>query len=40
MSPLGWFLILLPFIMLILGFLVGNTRRNKENYDAVHNFVS
>ena len=25
---------------LVLGFLVGNTRRNKENYDAVHNFVS
>jgi amino acid transporter len=39
MSALGWFLILLPFIMLILGFLVGTLRRQKENYDAVHNFV-
>jgi hypothetical protein len=40
MSGLGWFLILLPFVMLIAGFLVGTLRRSNENYDAVHNFVS
>ena len=40
MDGLGWFLVSLPFIMLVLGFIVGAVRKNKENYDAVHNFVS
>ncbi len=39
MSPLGWFLITLPFIVFILGLILGLLRRDKENYDAVHNFV-
>lgn len=40
MDGLGWFLVLLPFAMLVIGFVVGALRRDKENYDAVHNFVS
>jgi len=40
MNGLGWFLVLLPFIMFVLGLIVGALRRDKENYDAVHNFVS
>jgi amino acid transporter len=40
MTPLGWFLVLLPFIIFVLGLILGLVRRDKENYDAVHNFVS
>jgi hypothetical protein len=40
MNGLGWFLVSLPFIFLVIGLIVGALRRNKENYDAVHNFVS
>jgi amino acid transporter len=40
MNGLGWFLVLLPFIMFVVGLIVGAVRRDKENYDAVHNFVS
>ena len=40
MSGTGWFLIAIPFAMLIIGFIVGKARTSKENYDAVHNFVS
>ncbi len=36
----GWVLILLPFAIFIVGLIIGAVRRNKENYDAVHNFVS
>ena len=39
MSPLGWFLIMLPFIIFVVGLVLGVVRRDKENYDAVHNFV-
>lgn len=40
LTSLGWFLVLLPFILFVVGLIVGSVRRNKENYDAVHNFVS
>ncbi|MBU6245867.1 MAG: APC family permease [Actinomycetales bacterium] len=40
MSSLGWLLVLAPFGIFIVGLLLGAVRRNKENYDAVHNFVS
>jgi amino acid transporter len=40
MNGLGWFLVLLPFLIFVIGLIVGAMRRNKENYDAVHNFVS
>ena len=40
MSPLGWFLVLLPFILLVAGLILGAVRRRSENYDAVRNFVS
>ena len=40
MNGLGWFLVALPFIIFVIGLIVGAVRRNKENYDAVHNFVS
>jgi amino acid transporter len=40
MNGLGWFLVLLPFIIFVIGLIIGAGRRNKENYDAVHNFVS
>jgi amino acid transporter len=39
MSPLGWFLIMLPFIVFVVGLILGAVRRDKENYDAVHNFA-
>jgi len=40
MNGLGWFLVSLPFIVFVLGLIVGAVRRDKENYDAVHNFAS
>lgn len=40
MSPLGWFLVLLPFLIFVVGLILGAVRRDKENYDAVHNFVT
>lgn len=40
MNGLGWFLVSLPLIVLVIGLVVGAIRRGKENYDAVHNFVS
>ena len=40
MTSLGWFLVLLPFIIFVVGLVLGAVRRDKENYDAVHNFVS
>ena len=40
MNTTGWILVLLPFVMFIIGVIVGAIRKNKENYDAVHNFVS
>lgn len=40
MNATGWTLVLLPFVMFAIGLVVGTLRRGKENYDAVHNFVS
>jgi len=40
MNFTGWFLVLLPFAMLVIGLIIGRLRSGKENYDAVHNFVS
>ena len=40
LNSLGWFLVLAPFAMFIVGLILGALRRDKENYDAVHNFVS
>jgi hypothetical protein len=40
MTALGWFFVLLPFIVFVIGLILGAVRRDKENYDAVHNFVS
>lgn len=40
MNGLGWFLVSLPFVIFVIGMIVGALRRGKENYDAVHNFVS
>ena len=40
MNGLGWFLVSLPFIVFIVGLIVGAARRKSENYDAVHNFTS
>jgi len=40
LNPLGWFLVLLPFVFFVIGLVLGAVRRDKENYDAVHNFVT
>lgn len=40
MNPTGWVLVLSPFVLFVIGLIVGAMRKNKENYDAVHNFVS
>jgi len=40
MNATGWTLVLLPFAMFAVGLIVGAIRKGKENYDAVHNFVS
>jgi hypothetical protein len=40
MNGLGWFLVSLPFVMFVIGLIIGAVRRDKENYDAVHNFAS
>jgi amino acid transporter len=40
MNTTGWILVLSTFVVFILGLIVGAVRKDKENYDAVHNFVS
>lgn len=40
MNTLGWFLVLLPFIVFIIGIIVGALRRNKENVDAIADLVT
>jgi len=40
MNFTGWFLVLLPFAMLVIGLIIGRLRSGKENYDAGHNFGS
>jgi len=36
----GWILVALPFVMVVVGWLVGVVRRTSENEDAVRDFVS
>jgi amino acid transporter len=40
LSTLGWFLVLLPVIVLVVGAVVGQLRRSDENEDAVADLVS
>ena len=40
LNLLGWFLITLPFILFVIGVIVGSVRQNKENVDAVADLVS
>ncbi|MSY40674.1 MAG: amino acid permease, partial [Actinobacteria bacterium] len=40
MNTTGWILVLSPFVLFVVGLIVGATRKKSENYDAVHNFVS
>ena len=40
MNTTGWILVLSTFIMFIAGLILGAVRRDKENYEAVRNFVS
>ena len=40
MNTTGWILVLSTFVVFIIGLIVGALRKDKENYDAVHNFVS
>ncbi len=40
LNTLGWFLVLAPFLFFVIGLILGAVRRDKENYDAVHNFVT
>ena len=40
MNTTGWILVLSPFVLFVVGLIVGAARKKSENYDAVHNFVS
>jgi amino acid transporter len=40
LSTLGWFLVLLPFITLAIGLLVGVARRTEENEEAIADLVT
>jgi amino acid transporter len=40
LNTTGWVLVLLPFVMLLFGTLVGLARRGRENEDAVRDLVS
>ncbi|MEK9809688.1 MAG: hypothetical protein VW362_04525, partial [Candidatus Nanopelagicales bacterium] len=40
LNPLGWFLVLLPFIVFAIGCGVGALRRRSENVDAIADLVS
>lgn len=40
LNALGWFLVLLPFLMLVVGVVVGVIRHKKENVDAVADLVT
>jgi amino acid transporter len=40
LNALGWFLVLLPFAMFVVGWLVGLLRRTEENEDAVKDLVT
>ena len=40
LNPLGWFLVLMPFGVFIIGIVVGALRRKRENVDAIADLVS
>ena len=40
LSTLGWTLVLSPFVLFVVGMLVGQLRRNEENEDAVADLVT
>ncbi len=40
LNPLGWFLVLSPFGIFIVGIIVGALRRKQENVDAIADLVS
>ena len=40
LNPLGWFLVLSPFLVFLIGIGVGALRRKKENVDAIADLVS
>jgi hypothetical protein len=40
LNPLGWFLVLSPFGIFVIGVIVGSLRRKKENVDAIADLVS
>ncbi|MBM3686497.1 MAG: amino acid permease [Actinobacteria bacterium] len=40
LNPLGWFLVLMPFGVFVIGIIVGSLRRKKENVDAIADLVS
>jgi amino acid transporter len=40
LNPLGWFLVLSPFIVFLIGIGVGALRRKRENVDAIADLVS
>ncbi|SHN38096.1 APC family permease [Cryptosporangium aurantiacum] len=40
LSATGWTLVLAPFVVLIIGLIIGAVRRNSENEDAIADFVS
>jgi amino acid transporter len=40
LNPLGWFLVLMPFGVFVIGVIVGALRRKRENVDAIADLVS
>ena len=40
LNPLGWFLVLSPFGIFVVGIIVGALRRKQENVDAIADLVS
>jgi amino acid transporter len=40
LSSTGWTLVLLPYAVFVIGMVIGQLRRNKENQDAVADLVS
>ncbi|MFM9133914.1 MAG: APC family permease, partial [bacterium] len=40
LNPLGWFLVLSPFLVFVIGIGVGALRRKKENVDAIADLVT
>jgi hypothetical protein len=40
LSALGWTLVLAPYVVLVVGMLLGYLRRDEENEEAVADFVS